>query len=238
MNIFRKLAKQFIFNHDLRDYENKDIIKEIKKKNKNSIILDAGCGSGLLLYKFYKEGYQNLHGIDLNPENVKIASDYNLFDIKLGNILETGYENNKFDIIICSHVLQVFDADKAFNLFKELGRILKPDGLLVIVTLNDFKRFFRHPENCRPYPPDSIFRLISTNTTKNSAPIKDLDVDFPNLKYLKLWKRYNPIINIESRDNALINKIGILLNTIQYVFKLVNPFSYNAYIIYLKKLKI
>ena len=32
MNIFKKLANQFIFEHDLRDYENKDIIKEVKKK--------------------------------------------------------------------------------------------------------------------------------------------------------------------------------------------------------------
>jgi 2-polyprenyl-3-methyl-5-hydroxy-6-metoxy-1,4-benzoquinol methylase len=237
MNIFKKLAKEFVLKHDLRDYENKNIIKEIIKRNKESKILDAGCGSGLLLYKFYKEGFKNLHGIDLNPENVKIANRYDLFEIKLGNILKTEYEDNQFDIVICSHVLQVFDAEKAFNLFKEFGRILKPDGLLVIVTLNDFKRFFRHPENCRPYPPDSIFRLISNYTTKNSAPIKDLDKNFPNLKYLKLWKRYNPIINVESRDNSLINKIGMLLNTIQYVFKFVNPFSYNAYIIYLKKLK-
>ena len=238
MNFLRKIATDFIYNNDLRDYENNNIIKEILKKEKNSSILDAGCGTGLLLNKIFEKGFSNLHGIDLNPKNVEIASNNDQFKIKLGNILNTGYENNKFDIIICSHVLQIFDADNAFNLFKELGRVLKPGGLLVFVTLNDFSRFFRHPENCRPYPPDSIFRLINNNTSKVSAPIKDIDINFPNLKYKKLWKRFNPLFNIESRDNSLINRVGILINTIQYKYNIINPFSYNAYIIYLEKTKI
>lgn len=237
-NFIKKLVSDFVFNNDLRDYENNKIIDRIKQKEKSIKILDAGCGSGLLLNDLSKYGFENLYGLDLNSVNVENASKNHHLKIKLGNVLNTGYEDNFFDVVICSHVLQIFDADKGFNLFKELGRILNPGGLLVIVTLNDFKRFFKHPENCRPYPPDAILRLINTHTSKVSAPIKDIDKDFPNLKFEKIWKRLNPLIHIESRTNTKINKLGMVINTLQYKFNLVNPLSFNAFIIFLEKKKI
>ena len=88
-------------------------------------------------------------------------------------------------------------------MFIELGKILKPGGILIICTLNDFKRFFKHPENCKPYPPDSIFRLINNITSKVSAPLMNLDSDFPKYKFIKIWK--SPTIHyfFSSRDNSL-----------------------------------
>ena len=237
MNTVKDYILKFIYNNDLRDYENKAIINELPKNKKEISILDAGCGSGLLLNQLYEAGFTNLHGFDLNPVNVDLAIKNKNLKIKLGNVLSPGYEKDSFDIVICSHVLQIFNFNEAQKLFIELGKILKPGGILIICTLNDFKRFFKHPENCRPYPPDSIFRLINNITSKVSAPLKDLDTDFPKYKFLKIWKRYNPLFFLESRDNSLINKFGIVLNTFQYKYNIINTFSYNAYIMFLEKFK-
>ena len=51
-------------------------------------------------------------------------------DMKL-NIEETGLPDGSFDVIVCSHVLQYVDDKKALL---ELRRILRPDGLLILMV--------------------------------------------------------------------------------------------------------
>ena len=74
MNAIKDYILKFIYNNDLRDYENRAIIKELPKNKKEISILDAGCGSGLLLNQLHEAGFTNLHGLDLNPLNVDIAA--------------------------------------------------------------------------------------------------------------------------------------------------------------------
>ena len=86
MNTIKDYILKFIYNNDLRDYENKAIINELSKNKKEISILDAGCGSGLLLNQLYEAGFTNLHGFDLNPTNVDLAIKNKNLKIKLANI--------------------------------------------------------------------------------------------------------------------------------------------------------
>jgi len=115
-----------------------EMIFEIIEKYKPKIILDAGCGRGfylygISLYKFVKE----IHGIDISEKYLKIARSINKdkkVKIKKSSIYKIPYKNNFFDLIVCSEVLEHLEYDK--KAIKELYRVLKPNGKLIITVPN------------------------------------------------------------------------------------------------------
>lgn len=107
--------------------------------------LNLGCGT------FKKEGYVNLDCYsNLSPD---VAHNLNIFPYP--------FENNTFDLIEADHVLE--HLNDPFGAMKELHRILKPGGKLVI-KVPHFSRGFMHPEHKRgfdvsfPYYFDPVFK--------------------------------------------------------------------------------
>ena len=115
-------------------------------------ILDLGCGNGRDIIEIAKIG-SFVYGIDFSEEMISEAykeiekTFINNASIKLSvsDISSLKFPNNYFDKIICSEVLEhVPDLDLAI---KEIKRVLKPDGILVITTPNKnswygFDRYF------------------------------------------------------------------------------------------------
>ena len=106
--------------------------------NKNTVLLDVGCRTGEFLeqikFAYEKENKPvcDLHGIDVSAKAIKLATkERGLKKCIVGDMHYTGYENDTFDIITASHVLEhSYDADQ---FFKEMLRILNPDGKLFIL---------------------------------------------------------------------------------------------------------
>ncbi len=96
--------------------------------------LNLGCGL------FKKEGYVNVDFEDrVNPDIV----------LDLNNL--EGYkrfEDEEFDEINMSHVLE--HLNNPFDIMKELHRILKPNGLLII-EVPHFSRGFSHSQHARGF---------------------------------------------------------------------------------------
>ncbi len=95
-------------------------------------ILDVGCGNGAFLYKMQAAG-MDAYGVELSAEGAKEAQRLGL-KVKCGALEEQHYSPNSFDVITLNHVLEHI-ADPVKTL-KELRRILKPDGTLVIAVPN------------------------------------------------------------------------------------------------------
>ncbi|RME81353.1 MAG: class I SAM-dependent methyltransferase [Planctomycetota bacterium] len=94
--------------------------------------LNLGSGS------FPKKGFVNL---DINPNlPVDIVHDLNEFPYPFGD--------NEWDYIECDHVLE--HLEDPFRVMKELHRILKPEGILII-RVPHFSRGFTHPEHKRGF---------------------------------------------------------------------------------------
>ncbi len=118
-------------------------IKSIALKNKlnliNSLqlhkgqILDIGAGTGDFLSVAKKDGWQTI-GIEPSDRAKSIAINKGISFVEQTNELE----NYSFDVISMWHVLEhVPDLDKQI---KELKRLLKPTGTLIIAVPN-FKSF-------------------------------------------------------------------------------------------------
>jgi SAM-dependent methyltransferase len=89
-------------------------------------VLDAGCGEGVLVEEFRNKGW-NIVGLDLN---------YNSNFVERGDILSMPFEDEQFDCVLFLDVfehLAFVDQPKALV---EIGRVLKPEGRLIISVPN------------------------------------------------------------------------------------------------------
>ena len=103
---------------------------EIKKFKKKLKIADLGCGEGLLVEELSKKGHQAC-GIDKN-----YSSNY----VKKGDMEKLPFQNKYFDIVLCLDSLQYPTPDNQQKILKEIYRILKDDGQVILTVPN--KRHF------------------------------------------------------------------------------------------------
>lgn len=118
-------------------YQMKSREIEIFKEHHVINVCDAACGFGAYTLAFASHGFQ-VHSFDISETAVKITANglqkYGLSaaNVKLANILDTGYADETFDGVIAHAVLDhllVKDAQKALN---ELLRITVPGGLIFL----------------------------------------------------------------------------------------------------------
>lgn len=116
------------------------ILKKRLSQNKNYELLDVGCANGELLY-FLNEKLGNVkfYGIDVRNDLIKLAkkklpSDINLKQFDYNKIQN---HNKKFDIIICSGVVSIFDNLDVF--FTNIKKNMKRDSILFLFsTFNEY----------------------------------------------------------------------------------------------------
>ena len=135
--IFSKLARSMEFSPPTSLETIQDILTNIEKKiSKNKIkIFDHGCGSGFKSMYFAALGYKNIFGVNVNDNNEylnKILKD--IFAIEEKRFIRTDgkyipFEDEKFDFIISSQVVEHLRDDEIVLYYSEEGRILKKGGL-------------------------------------------------------------------------------------------------------------
>jgi len=105
--------------------------------NSGDRLLEVGCGRGLH-FKYYLKKTDDVYGLDISK---KLLDEMGLKDrVKLfeGNIDDgTKFENNFFDVIVMVDVIE--HTINRYLVLKELKRILKKNGRLVIITPNFMK---------------------------------------------------------------------------------------------------
>lgn len=118
---------------NLRLFLKQELNKLIKQRQKKQIkILDAGCGTGGNLKMLQKIGFKKTFGFDVSKKAISFCKKRELKNIKLGSINKIPFEKNSFDIVICINVLESQEVNLK-KAFKELIRVLKPKGSLLLV---------------------------------------------------------------------------------------------------------
>ena len=209
----------------VRDIEHKKLWRFFDGCQK---VLDVGCGTGT----FLTLASERISGIDINPENVAFCKENGL-EAQVGDALSIPFADNSYDGAYCSHLMQVFMPEQAAQLMRELGRIVKPGGKIVIVTLNWFERFFRHPENVRAYPPDAIRRYFAKAHGAQSPMFPGI----PVMRQEGLWLRRPPLFELYSLRSHTLDRICGVLNRLQYAMRLRKYWCFDAYGIMLTNLK-
>lgn len=134
------------------------------------IILDMGCGEGIGLEKLKKNFPEKfIFGIDLEKENVEICKKYNL-DVIRANVYNLPLANDSIDVCICIDMLEHLKTPHKG--LKELKRVLKKDGLIIMIIPNDrnffiariamlmFKEAFYEAGHEKKWTPKSLERLF------------------------------------------------------------------------------
>jgi SAM-dependent methyltransferase len=99
-------------------------------EDKSSNILEIGCSGGLLYSMLVKNGFSSLTGIDISENAINLCKERGLTNTYVMDGANTEFEDDKFDIIIASDVLEHIHDDK--SAIHEWKRILKPNGKLIL----------------------------------------------------------------------------------------------------------
>ncbi|AZR73334.1 ubiquinone biosynthesis methyltransferase UbiE [Anoxybacter fermentans] len=136
-------------------------------------ILDVGCGTGNFSIKLAKKGCKVI-GVDISDAMLEIARK----KAKSNNLNITFYNMNVYDLDFDDETFDAIFSMAAFEFikepekaFKEMMRVLKPGGQLLIGTIHKDSHWGRLylKQACKP---DSIFRFANFKTLKE---LEDLD---------------------------------------------------------------
>jgi len=102
--------------------------KCLKSLNKNSLILDVGCGGGgwgLILKR-----YGTVVGMDVSMGSIKYAR--NIYkDVVHASVSRIPFPSNYFDAVVSEDVLGHIPFSEKEKAYSEMYRVLKPGGLMV-----------------------------------------------------------------------------------------------------------
>jgi len=179
------------------------------QKGKVDKLLIAPCGAGDD-FKYLSQFGDEIHGIDLTPLAIKSCPPQML--AKAGDILESGYPDNTFDLIaspLFFHHLVKFGFEP---FLKEFHRILKPGGSLVIlepsilypvnIITRPIKWIFHNPlnevEDESPFYPGRMIKALKqtgyTNITLQGATFSHVLFPISIARLFNVWTK--PLLGI------------------------------------------
>jgi 2-polyprenyl-3-methyl-5-hydroxy-6-metoxy-1,4-benzoquinol methylase len=114
-------------------------IKKFFSQNKESAILDIGCGYGVFLQACKQAGYKNIQGVEAILECINFAAtQFGINSIKQDDILTYlgGVPEKSLDIITAWDVMEHFKKSELITLFTLIRQKLKPGGKFIMHVPN------------------------------------------------------------------------------------------------------
>ena len=108
-----------------------DKLKAVKSEGK---FLDIGSATGVFLDMARKKGY-NVVGVDVSEYACDYAKKNFKLNVKCGKLEDLRLKDKSFDIITMWDLIEHVPDPKVF--LKEVNRILKDDGIIYLLTIND-----------------------------------------------------------------------------------------------------
>jgi SAM-dependent methyltransferase len=174
---------------------------------KRGKLLDLGAGQGQDSRYFAKLGYDVIStdtsdfALKLSKENAK-KDGLNLKIIKLDTSEKLHFKDNSFDIVYSHMALHYFTNEKTREVFREIHRILKPDGILACIcnTIKD------------PESKDLSYALIEEDYYKTA---EGLLKRYFSVKYMRQVTKnlFIPIV-LDSRGETYKDEIKSLIRFI------------------------
>jgi ubiquinone/menaquinone biosynthesis C-methylase UbiE len=107
----------------------------------DSVVLDAGSGTGIVTMSLLDSGFKpkKVVALDLSFNSLRVSREqfekkkkYADVEVVHGNIITLPFAENTFDMVMTCGVLEYVNLDDGL---KELSRVLKPNGKLVLLPV-------------------------------------------------------------------------------------------------------
>lgn len=109
------------------------MLDKISEYKKTGMFLDVGCGVGCLISCASERGFI-AHGVEISTWAASFAREKTGLDVITGSLEDAAFHSDMFDVVVVNHVLEhVLDPGA---LLREIRRIVKPDGLVVVGVPN------------------------------------------------------------------------------------------------------
>lgn len=163
--------------------------------NKDSKILELGCGPGYLLDYLKSKGFNNIKGIDISAEQIEIAQSkgHNVSVADVFFYLKNSTE--KYDAIFAFDFIEHFTKDELLELTELIHNTLRDEGLFLIRTPNGQGIFpgeviYGDLTHQTIFNPNSLTQLLAKNGFKEIKFIENAPVgkNLIGLARLFLWK--------------------------------------------------
>lgn len=111
-------------------------IKPHLPADKNSRIVDLGCGLGHFLRFLQAFGYQNIIGVDASPECIDFCQKHKIPVVLNDFMIYLKHTTENIDVIVMNDVLEHQSKDRLWQLLELVHTHLKDDGKLIIKVPN------------------------------------------------------------------------------------------------------
>ena len=179
VDYWNRVGPQKPFGHPLNFARLRELLSP------DSRILDLGCGYGRALGLLWKSGYHNLIGFDPAPAMVAAArARFPAITFEEENTANLPLADASVDATLLFSVLTCVPTDQGQRtIVKEVGRVLRPGGLLYISDLwlqKDARNLERYARDQPKYGTYGVFELPEGVTVRHHDPrwIDTLTQDF------------------------------------------------------------
>lgn len=175
-------------------------VKEIEKYiNKNSNILDYGCGRLRNSFYLLKKGYTNISILDTVNQIEKNKKEYNLNVFK--NVYVLGQNiNDTFDCILLTYVLNVIPyKEERIKTIKQIYSLLKNNGLLVLEIRKE--KDILNNKNIVPFQDGYLIGKNKTKTFQKNFSQEEINFYFKDFIILEQKQTNNSIYIIFQRKD-------------------------------------
>jgi len=163
--------------------------------DRNSRVLDVGCGDGYFLKFLQSEGFSKLEGVDASNDRLEICKKYVTPTVYHSEAIEwLNAHPNEYEFISAHHIIEHFTDDKLIPFVQALARSLKENGRLILTTPNATSPWagYNHYHDLthrRLFATDSLSQLLSQARFKASFyPDGPVAFDFPSTLRWSVWK--------------------------------------------------
>ncbi len=116
-----------------RLYHRRALWVERFNQNRAGRVLDVGCGRGLLLRAFQRQGWE-VQGTELSEPAARYASGTLKLPVRIGSLEELRFPSDHFDAVVMWHVLEHVSDPRV--VLAEVHRVLRPGGVFMVGVPN------------------------------------------------------------------------------------------------------
>ena len=154
------------------------LLLDAAKTSPTERVIDFGCGNGLYFKEFFQpQSVKQIVGIDVSAPMIHLATE-NLrgfpFDGKTGDAGTLKAITGKFDLGLAIDVLGYLDEPELETFYREMSRLIRPGGHLIIMYGNE------------------LFDMFALNSGTADFYVKHFDIDVIDLLTEGRSDQYKP----------------------------------------------